>query len=217
ILLCLDINRDIIEKAVSYGCNLIVSHHPLIFSPLKSVDFDTRLGSYLELLIKNEINVVSYHTNIDKAEQGLSYEMAKRLQGENIRATDAEFGVLFDVKPIKLNDFAKKTAEVFSDKSIKISGRWDKTIKTVFAVSGSGGRDADAYKTAKENADVFLTAEVKHSFFLEAEHDGLSIIELSHHGSEAIVCDIFERALKPLDVKIIKANSECPFRTLEEI
>jgi len=85
ILLCLDLTSNVIDEAVEKNCNLIISHHPLLFHPLKKVDLQKDKNSRLiEKLIKKEINLYSEHTNLDYTKNGVSFELAKILELKNI-------------------------------------------------------------------------------------------------------------------------------------
>ena len=86
IFLCLDVTQTAVEEAIKNSCNLIISHHPLLFNPLKkiSVDNDTR-SQIIEKLIKNNITLYSAHTNLDFTKDGVSFKLAKRLKLEDIK------------------------------------------------------------------------------------------------------------------------------------
>lgn len=83
ILVCLDVNEDVVEEALEQGSNVIVSHHPLIFKPLKSLRLDRSPGRLLAQIIKNDLQVIAVHTNYDQAKAGVSAQLAHRLGLEN--------------------------------------------------------------------------------------------------------------------------------------
>ena len=85
ILLSLDINEDVIKSAIKEKCNFIISHHPLLFHPLKNLDFSgSKNAKLIEQLIKNNITIYSSHTNLDFTKHGVSYQLARRLDLKNI-------------------------------------------------------------------------------------------------------------------------------------
>jgi dinuclear metal center YbgI/SA1388 family protein len=105
ILLCLELTSNVIDEAVEKNCNLIISHHPLLFHPLKKVDLQKDKNSkLLEKLIKKEINLYSEHTNLDYTKDGVSFELAKTLGLKNI-----DFLVPLDSNQYKLVVFVPKT------------------------------------------------------------------------------------------------------------
>jgi dinuclear metal center YbgI/SA1388 family protein len=86
ILLCLEINDNVVEEALNNNCNLIISHHPFFFSPLKKIDFTNDSNSRLiQKIIKHDIILYSAHTNLDYTKDGVSYQLAQRLELQNIK------------------------------------------------------------------------------------------------------------------------------------
>lgn len=84
IILCLEVTEEVVREAINKNCNLIISHHPLLFSPIKKVDLDKQEGKILELLIKKNITVYSAHTNLDFTKEGVSFQLAKKLRLKKI-------------------------------------------------------------------------------------------------------------------------------------
>lgn len=86
ILISLDLNEEVIESAVKENCNLIITHHPILYYPLKNLDFSkNQIARMIQILVKNNITLYSAHTNLDFTKQGVSYSLAKRLQLNKIR------------------------------------------------------------------------------------------------------------------------------------
>lgn len=86
ILLSLDLKDEVIENAVEENCNFILTHHPILYHPLKNLDFShNRLSQMIEKLVKNNITLYSAHTNLDFSEHGVSHQLAKRLSLSNIK------------------------------------------------------------------------------------------------------------------------------------
>jgi dinuclear metal center YbgI/SA1388 family protein len=86
VLLSLDLKEEVIESAIKENCNLIITHHPLLYYPLKNLDFlKNRIARLIEKLIKNNITLYSAHTNLDFTKHGVSYQLAQRLSLKNIR------------------------------------------------------------------------------------------------------------------------------------
>ena len=86
VLVCLDVTTIVVNEAITNNIDLIISHHPLIFKPLKSLDFTVDFKSnIIKSLVKNDISVISFHTNLDSATYGLNDFLAKKLELKNIR------------------------------------------------------------------------------------------------------------------------------------
>lgn len=212
VMLALDLTYEIIETAKEAGCNLIVTHHPFIFRPIKRIDFCEAKGRAIKALVNSGISVYSAHTNLDKAEDGINATLGKILGARSFQLDGV--GAIMRFEPIRLDEFAKRVAELLKDRSVRIAGDPDKIVSSAYVVGGSGGSE---YSRAREVADVLLTGDLKHHNYIDAVEDGFAIVEFSHYASEIIAQDIFEKALRGCDVKIIKAKQNGPFRLLEEI
>lgn len=216
IVVCLDCTMETLKKAKSENCNLIISHHPVIFSPLKHIDTTNEVGKIVEFALKNDMSLLSYHTNLDCAENGLNSYLSKLYKGKILDRFDG--GVLFEIQKTTLENFAKNTKNILDEKSLRIVGNPQKTIDKVFVVCGAGGRDENAYIFAKQNADVFLTAEIKHNIMISCQADDFALVEASHFKTEVIVTKLLQEVLEKSFPKLnIILQQSCPFWTLEEI
>ena len=90
-LLCLDVTEAIVDEAVALGCNLIVSHHPLIFRPLKHITDENQVQRTVRKAILNNVALVSMHTNLDNAEGGVNWKIAEHLGAVVERGERGEF------------------------------------------------------------------------------------------------------------------------------
>ncbi len=97
ILITLDINIDVIEEAIAKKCNLIISHHPIIFSAIKQITTQNLRDRAIILAIKNNISIVSLHTNFDNSSKGMSFEIAKQLGLKNIKILEPAKEKLFKI------------------------------------------------------------------------------------------------------------------------
>lgn len=200
VLVCLDVTSDTVTEAKDFGADLIISHHPLIFSPVKNVVEDNGIGSTLIQLIKNNISVYSMHTNFDKADGGMNDLLAEKLGLVNVRKyTDAELvgsdGKVVDnigrvgslELPMTLDDFADFVKASLDCRAMKIFGDGEESVRKVALCTGSGG----SMMTAAYNsgADVYLTADLGHHHAQEASETGLNLIDAGHFETENIICD----------------------------
>jgi len=86
ILLSLDLKVEVIESAIKENCNLIITHHPILYYPLRNLDFSkNRIARLIEMLVNNSITLYSAHTNLDFTKHGVSYQLAEKLSLKNIR------------------------------------------------------------------------------------------------------------------------------------
>lgn len=211
IMLCLDCTNDVIEQAVANDCKLIVCHHPLIFNPVKSVERDTPLYN----AIKNDITVISAHTNLDMADGGVNDVLCEKLRLKNTEKLFAE-----GVPLMRIGDAEFASATEFASFAAKTLGEpvhchdAGKKVKKVAVCGGSGGEYvADALKAG---CDTFVTGEAKHHEFLEAARLGINLIVAGHFSTEVPVlealCDKLLRAFPKHPVCI--AYEECPYITV---
>ncbi|MBA4406941.1 Nif3-like dinuclear metal center hexameric protein [bacterium] len=111
IMLCLELNAEVLREAIQRKCNFIFTHHPLIFKPIKRLDTQKDSNAKLiQTIIKNNITVYSAHTNLDFIKDGVSFELAKTLKLKNIRFLELEennqFKVVVFVPKFSLEDVA---------------------------------------------------------------------------------------------------------------
>ncbi len=178
-LICLDLSDDVIEEALSIGATLIITHHPVIFSPLKSVS----ANSLVAKAIRSSINVLSCHTNLDKSESfGVNIALAKSLGLENVKCVSQDdilfVGELENEMDIK--DFCKLVKENLNSECV-LCTHDSKKVKSISFCSGAGG---GMLEIAKMNSDVFLTGEIKHHEFLMARELNFPAIMAGHYETE---------------------------------
>lgn len=185
IMISLDLDDQTIEKANEKSCNLIINHHPFIFSPIKSLDFTKDYNKKIEKLIKNDISVYAMHTNLDKGQGGVNDNLAKILELEKISNLDTEneipmarFGF---VDGISSADFAEFVKEKLNCKGLILYGDKKKKIKKVALCGGAG---SDFIKDAiDKNCDLILTSDIKYHEALDNCKD-INIIDPGHFASE---------------------------------
>lgn len=195
VYICLDVTSENIRRAVECGADMIISHHPLIFSPLKRVVEDDVSGSIIRTLIKKDISVYSAHTNLDKADGGMNDVLAEKLGLENIRHFTNEecedrdnigrIGVLDS--PAELADFVSLVRSILGCRSIRYVGAPMEEVNTVAVCSGSGGDGI--YTAYRAGADVYVTSDVRHHEAQLAFELGINLVDAGHFETENIVCE----------------------------
>lgn len=187
IILTLDVTRDAIAYAKKAGAELIVSHHPVIFDPMKRVTDD----SLVYELIKNDISVISAHTNLDKAEGGVNDVLALRLGLEDIQSVDSNdpeesgLGRIGRVSETDVRSFAARVKKLLCADGVEFSGRVP--VKNVCVVGGSGG--SCLFDAKKAGADTLVTGEAKYNHFADAIEMGMNLIVAGHYHTENVVLD----------------------------
>lgn len=211
-LVTLDVTPEVVKQAEETGANLIISHHPFIWDPLKTLGEDSPRGELYARVVRGGISVYSMHTNLDKAAGGINDRLVALLGGYDVEADGV--GRVFSTGGITLGELAKRVAVTLGDGTVKAIGDPNKTVNRAYIVGGSGGSE---YDKARQKADVFITGELKHHQYLDAALDGFMLIEFSHYFSEIIMQDILLDALASYPIKIFKATQSCPFRRMQEL
>lgn len=179
VVVALDATYDAVEIAVALGADLIITHHPAIFAPLKQLN----AASIPYLLAANDIALISAHTNLDKATGGVNDTLADRLGLENVTVAEdgyTRIGTLSAEMTAK--DFAAHVAHVL-DAPVRYAG--EEPVTTVAVCGGGGG---DFIGGCIGLADAYVTGEVKHHEWLAAE-GRIGVIEAGHYATEVPVVD----------------------------
>lgn len=203
-LVTLDITNEVVDEAVSLGAELVISHHPVIFSPLKRVQREDAVYK----LINNGIDALCLHTNLDLSpEFGVNTCLADAIGVENYMFADGECLLIGELKEeTTAKDFAHTVKTALNCNGVRFTNG-NKKIKTVAICSGSGG---DLAPLAKEyNADVLVTGEIKHNQILTANKLDIAVIDGSHYRTEDIVIEPLCKKLaeKFPDVQFIKSTA----------
>lgn len=189
-VISLDCTFDTVRFASENGADLIITHHPVIFSPLKKV----KSGSIVFELIKNGISVISMHTNLDIAEGGVNDTLCEvlELSGVENQIMSDNYALNFGfVNSLSAEAFAKMVKEKLGGVVKFVDGK--KPINKVFVCSGSGASYLN--EVAMLGADAFLTADIKHNLFLEAKDMGISLFDAGHFNTEDVVVEKLNKVL----------------------
>ena len=136
ILLCLEVNDNVVEEAFNNKCNLIISHHPFFFSPLKKIDIKTDSKSrIIQKLIKHDMILYSAHTNLDYTKEGVSYQLAKKLDLQNINFLVNLKSNQYKLSVFVPEDACEKAAEAIFSRCGGVIGEF---TKCSFRSNGNG-------------------------------------------------------------------------------
>lgn len=200
VFICLDVTAENVASAVEYNADMIISHHPLIFSPLKRIVEDDVNGSIIRSLIINNISVYSAHTNLDHADGGTNDFLAEKLGLSHIRRFYTEecmdslgnpidnigrVGTLNE--PTDLIDFVNFVKNTIGCKRIRYVGEPNDTINKVALCTGAGGDGI--YSAYHSGADVYVTSDIRHHEAQLAYELGLNLIDAGHFETENTVCE----------------------------
>ena len=205
-LLCLDVTEQIVDEAVSKGCNLIVSHHPLIFRKLARLTGEDYVQRSVMKALANGIVILSMHTNMDNARGGVNFKIAEKLGLQNVRfmnprtidGVECGSGVIGEWEnPIAVDDFIIMLKKRFGVECVETNQLLRRPIKTVAMCGGAGAFLVDEAVAA--GADAFLTGEMHYHEFFGREQQ-IQIAVIGHYQSEQFTSEVFR------DIIV----SECP-------
>lgn len=213
VLLTLDITEAVIAEATDKECDLILSHHPILFSGIKKITTDSSEGRIILSAAKNGICIYSAHTNCDVAPCGTNEHLSWLLSLENAIPLEenglGRIGTLSTA--LTLDELASQVKSALGLDFVRVCGDGQKPVKTVAISSGSG---ADSIPFAIEKgADVMVTGDTKYRVMLDAVRD-ICIIDAGHYGTEISVCDIFKKLLSDCDIELITSDSRDVYRCI---
>ncbi len=223
IFVCLDVTSENVEQAATFGADLIISHHPLIFSPVKRIVESDVSGGILRRLITKNISVYSMHTNFDKADGGMNDLLAEKLGliqvrkytieeclSESGKPTDAigRIGVL--PQPVSMSDYIEQIKAALNCFSIRSIGEPDEQVQSVALCSGAGGDFI--YTAYHAGADVYVTSDVRHHEAQLAQELGMNLIDAGHFETENIICEFLRKFLfEKFEDLNVKTSSAFPY------
>lgn len=214
VVVSVDLTNGAINEAIKNNCNLIITHHPAIFEPLKSFNCDNYTAGLISKCIQNNINVYSAHTNMDMSNKGINFEFARKLNVKVKSFLNDGLGVygdfcgnldklLLKIKEITneknpklyMGSVVKDTCKSNNNEEININ-LIHENQKIAF-ISGSGGRIEEVISKCKElGITTFISSEFKHNILLELLASNVNVVELGHFESEVIFTEIIYNLLK---------------------
>ena len=196
-LLCLDVTEKIVDEAISRGCNLVVSHHPLLFRGLKQITGADDVQRAVVKAIKNDVCVVSMHTNLDNAPSGVNFKIAERLGLDNVRffaqktvdGMECGSGVVGELpQPMAARDFVLHVKDRLEAQSAMCNELLERPVSRVAICGGAG--DFLLGDALREGADAFITGEMHYHQYFGYEQR-LQICVVGHYESEHVTSELF--------------------------
>ena len=196
-LLCLDVTEKVVDEAVRKGCNLIVSHHPLLFRGLKAISDLTDVQRTVRKAIRQDVCVVSMHTNMDNAQGGVNYKIAEKLGLTDVtflspkRVGDVECGsgVVGTLEsPMAADDFVLKVKRAFGVECAMTNELLRRPVSRVAICGGAGDFLLDDAVSA--GADAFITGEMHYHQYFGYEQR-IQICVIGHYQSEQFTTEVF--------------------------
>ncbi|MBA4348194.1 MAG: Nif3-like dinuclear metal center hexameric protein [Clostridiales bacterium] len=194
VLVALDCTKAVAEEAAEWGADLVLTHHPLFFHPVKKLAYSDPATAAACVLLRHGIGLFAAHTNLDASHGGVNDTLCAMLGIREAIPFNEGIGRIGQLKePESLSAFAKR-AELILSTHVCVSGDPERMISNVAVMGGSGG--SSVVYAATQGADLLLTGELKHSDALDAQMLGVSLVVAGHYETEAVVLEPLMKRLQ---------------------
>ena len=227
VMAALDPTPAVVEEAVAFEADVLVTHHPLIFQPIRSLNLATAAGGLIQRLVNRQVAVITAHTNLDSVQGGINDVLADMFAltnttvlqpaADDVQAGLGRIGEL--TPPVDLETLVGNIKQAMGLEYVRFAGRIQKRVQRVAVCSGSGGSLVNAFLDS--SADVFITGDVRYHDAREIEAHQRGVIDIGHFESERIIVQHLAQRLSAwLDrnglAAVVQeaACEETPFRIL---
>ena len=196
-LLCLDVNEKIVDEAIRKGCNVVVSHHPLLFRGLKTISGLTDVQRTVMKAVQKGVCVISMHTNMDNAKGGVNYKIAEKLGLRDVQflapktvdGVESGSGVIGELPEAQASDdFVLAVKKAFGVECAMCNELLRRPVRKVALCGGAGDFLLD--EALKAGADAFITGEMHYHQYFGYEQQ-IQICVIGHYQSEQYTAEIF--------------------------
>lgn len=208
----LDPLLSVIEKAIEKQVDLVITHHPLVFHPLKQIDLDTPVGKAIGAAVRGKVAVYAAHTNLDSASGGINHLLAEKMGLQNLEPLEpvktpctenkvdeqtsklglGRIGTL--PSSATLDDLARRIKTCLGIEHVKVAGDTGAKIRRVAVCSGAGSGLLERFLSS--DGQVFISGDLKYHDAREVEAAGKSMIDVGHFASEHIIIDALVNKLQ---------------------
>ena len=220
IYVALDATNEVIEDAISCKADMLITHHPLLFSPLKTITDEDYIGSRVVKLLQHDISYYAMHTNYDVlgmaelsgAILGLDDRKVLEVTDDETREGIGRVGML--KSEMSLQECCELVKERFHLDTVKVFGNLNEKIQRV-AISPGSGKHMSEFALA-EGAQVLVTGDIDHHEGLDAMERGLFVIDAGHYGLEHIFIEDVAEFMKEkfCGVRVVTAKKTNPFHVI---
>ena len=203
VLIALDVTDRVVRAAVEGGYDLIVSHHPLMFRGLKTVDEENFIAAKTIDLIREGISVMCFHTRLDALEGGVNDVLAELLGLENVRpmmGKDGPIGRVGEIEETDLQSFAEEVKQILGAPFVLVADA-GRRVRAVAVLGGNGDDEIEAARQA--GADTYISGRLGYHNMTDAPEQGINLMEAGHYYTENPVCEMLQELLYELDDSLI--------------
>lgn len=186
VMVTLDVRPEVVDEAIKQNCDMIFSHHPLIFRPIKNLDLSNPQNQMYAKLIQNSILVYSAHTNLDVAKGGMNDWLTEAMGLNHVQTVysnhyDTNIGRIGVLPtPVTVEKFAKTLKKTFNLDGLRlVTSDNEAMVKNVAVVGGDGGKFYP--EMLKAGVDVFVTGDVYYHTGHDMLADGINVVDVGHN------------------------------------
>ena len=222
IYVAVDATDEVIEEAIEAQADMLVTHHPMIFSGMKQITEDDFIGRRVLRLIQNDIAYYAMHTNYDVLGMAdLSADYTKMHDTTVLSVTEEREGEVQGFgrvgklpREMTLREYAQLVKESLKLNDVKVYGNLDSMVKCAAVCTGSG--KSMIKDVIKAGADVYVTGDIDHHTGIDTVAQGLALIDAGHYGTEYIFMDAMKKELTQAfpELKISCAEVKSPYTIL---
>lgn len=210
VVMALDATKKVCDFAVDVEADLVLTHHPIIFSGLKTLTSDSAVYK----LANNDIAHLCAHTNFDLSQEGINFNLANLLELKNIELVDNSFIAVGELdNEMSMDDFAEYVNHKLNCHGI----RYTDSEKMIKKVSVGGGACGEFVDVAKSISDCFVTGELKYHEMLECYEQDFPVVSAGHYETENSAFLMLKAKLEKIftDVEFMIAPVENPILTID--
>ena len=200
-LICLDSTEAVVDEAIELGCNIIIAHHPIVFSGLKKFTGRTYIERTIIKAIKHDIAIYAIHTNLDNVYQnGVNGKIASKIgltntcilapKDETRDVGSGMVGLLSE--EMNLTQFLVHLKEKMQLNTIKYTNQSHEKVRKIAVCGGSGSFLLE--QAIQTGADVFITADYKYHQFFDANNQ-IVIVDIGHYESEFFTIELLQELI----------------------
>ena len=213
-LLAVDVTDEVMDEAEREGCDIVITHHPIIFHPLKRLNSANMVERCIERAIRSGIALYARHTNLDSTADGMSWRLASMLGVKNLDVLQPSgsgertgFGVIGNLEhPMPTEEFMHRIMDVTGAKVIRHSEMATSIVGRVAVCTGSGAYLIGEARAA--GAEVYVTADLKYNDFMTPD-GALTVADIGHFESEYCSIEILFDILSKKMLTFAVRKSEC--------
>ncbi len=218
IYVALDATKEVIEDAIACGADMLITHHPMIFSAMKKITDEDFLSRRIIRLLQQDISYYAMHTNYDVLGMAdLANEILGLRNSEVLELTAETVGigrVGSFVEPLTVKECCERVKEAFDLPNVKVFGDLEQMVQRI-AISPGSGKHMTEFAIEK-GAEVLVTGDMDHHEGIDAVAQGLAVIDAGHYGLEHIfIKDIRQFLIENIaDVQVACADIKHPFQVI---